>query len=77
MGKNNCYFHTSNDKLWYNIENLPIIIRSRDDGDKINNKLVSDYLTNRKIPYLKKKDILLLCSKENNVLAVLGYKGGK
>lgn len=77
VGKNNCYFHTSNDKLWYNIENLPIIIRSRDDGDKINNKLVSDYLTNRKIPYLKKKDILLLCSKENNVLAVLGYKGGK
>lgn len=75
--KNNCYFITSNGKLWYNIESLPIIVRNRDVGDKINNKLVSDFLTNQKIPYLIKKDILLICNKSNNVIAVLGYKGGK
>ena len=77
VDKNNCQFITSTGKLWYNIESLPIIVRNRDVGDKINNKLVSDFLTNRKIPYLNKKNILLLCGNTNNVLAVLGYKGGK
>ena len=64
-------------ELCYNIERLPVIIRNREPGDKIANKLVSDFLTKYKIPYLTKKNILLLCDEDNKVLAVLGYKGGK
>lgn len=77
INKNNCNFVTTNKELCYNIERLPVIIRNRETGDKIANKLVSDFLTKKKIPYLIKKDILLLCDENNNVLAVLGYKGGK
>lgn len=77
VSKNNCNFFTSNGNLWYNIRCLPIIIRTRVIKDRIQNTLISDYLTKLKIPYMVKKDILLLCDQENNVLAVIGYKGGK
>lgn len=77
VNKNNCNFITTNKELCYNIERLPVIIRNREAGDKIANKLVSDFITKKKIPYLIKKDILLLCDENNNILAVLGYKGGK
>lgn len=77
INKNNCNFFTTNDVLCYNIKDLPIIIRTRIVKDKIQNTLVSDYLTKLKLPYMIKKDILLLCDEENNVIAVLGYKGGK
>ena len=77
VNKNICYFTTPNQTIWYNINNLPIIVRTRKNGDKIGlkygNKLVSDYLTNKKVPYLKRKDILLLCDENNNVLSILGY----
>ncbi len=75
--KNNCNFFTMNGNICYNIQCLPIIIRTRIVKDKIQNTLVSDYLTKLKLPYMVKKDILLLCNQENNVTAVLGYKGGK
>lgn len=77
VSKNNCNFITPHKELCYNIERLPVIIRNREPGDKIANKLVSDFLTKYKIPYLTKKNILLLCDEDNKVLAVLGYKGGK
>ncbi len=77
VNKNNCNFITPNGKLCYNVKSLPITIRSREVGDKINNKLVSDIITSKKMPYLVKKDILLLCDSENKILAILGYKGGK
>ncbi len=77
ISKNNCNFITPRKELCYNIERLPVIIRNREPGDKIANKLVSDFLTKYKIPYLIKKDILLLCDEDNKILAVLGYKGGK
>ena len=59
------------------MKSLPIIIRNREVGDKIDNKWVSDIITSKKIPYLKKKDILLMCDNENNVITILGFKGGK
>ena len=77
VSKNNCNFITPHKELCYNIERLPVIIRNREPGDKIANKLVSDFLTKYKIPYLTKKNILLLCDEDNKILAVLGYKGGK
>lgn len=77
ISKNNCNFFTTNDVLCYNIQDLPIIIRTRVVKDKIQNTLVSDYLTKLKLPYMIKKDILLLCDRKNNVIAVLGHKGGK
>lgn len=56
---------------------LPIIIRTRKNGDKIKTKKgsisVSDYLTNHKIPYLQRKQILLLCDKDDLPIAILGY----
>lgn len=75
--KNICNFITSSGKLWYNINRLPIIIRTRKNGDKIKTKngsiSVSDYLTNHKIPYLQRKQILLLCDKDDLPIAILGY----
>ena len=47
------------------------------NGDKIKTKKgsisVSDYLTNHKIPYLQRKQILLLCDKDDLPIAILGY----
>ena len=77
VDKNNCYFLPTTTKLCYNIKSLPIIVRTREAGDKINNKLISDYLTKLKIPYMEKKDILLLCNNENKIIAIIGYEGGK
>ena len=77
VNKNNCNFITPSGNLCYNMICMPIIIRTRKKGDKLNNKLVSDIITSKKIPFLKKKDILLLCDNEDNILALLGYKGGK
>lgn len=76
VNKNSCNFITSNGNLWYNIKGLPITIRKRKNGDKIITKMgtisISDYLTNKKVPYLKRRNILLLCEKDN-VIAILGY----
>lgn len=77
VNKNNCNFITSNTKLCYNMKSLPIIVRTRKVGDKLDHKLVSDIITSNKIPYLDKKDILLLCDDLNNVITILGLKGGK
>lgn len=75
--KNICYFNTSKEVLWYNIEDMPLIVRTRKDGDKLETKCgtisVSDYLTNHKVPYLQRQKILLLCNKENKPISILGY----
>lgn len=77
VNKNKSYFITPNGKIWYNINQLPLIIRSRQNGDKIKTSIgsisVSDYLTNHKIPYLQRKTTLVLCNSENVPLAILGY----
>lgn len=77
VNKNICYFTTPNGKLWYNIKELPIILRTRKNGDKIKTSQgsisISDFLTNHKVPYLLRQKTLLLCDKENKPLAILGY----
>ena len=77
INKNICNFITSNGKIWYNINRLPLIIRSRKSGDKIASKIghinVSDFLTNKKIPYLQREQVLLLCDDNDAAFAILGY----
>ena len=72
VDKKICYFITPNKTIWYNIESLPIIVRNRQNGDKIKlktgTKSVSDFLTNKKVPYLQRKDTLVLCDEFNNIL---------
>lgn len=75
--KNICNFITPTSKLWYNINSLPIIIRTRKNGDKIVRKngtmTVSNYLTNHKVPLLDRNKILLLCDSNNIPIAIFGY----
>lgn len=75
VSKNICNFKARNHGLCYNIQALPIIIRSRIRGDRIQlrngSKTVSDYLTDKKIPYLKRQKVLLLCDENNKVLEIL------
>lgn len=79
--KNICYLHTNEGDLWYNINSLPIIIRSRKDGDKMtrNSKKgtyvqsVSNILTNKKVPTLKRIKLLVL-EENGNITSILGLK---
>lgn len=75
--KNICNFITGDTKLWYNINSLPIIIRTRNNGDKIVRKkgtiTVSNYLTNYKVPVLERNNILLLCDENDMPISILGY----
>lgn len=77
VDKNICTFITSNKNLWYNMYSYPIIVRNRIDGDKIKTKVgtksISDYLTNHKVPYLERQNILLLCNDKNQPVAILGF----
>lgn len=77
VNKNICYLKENNKTLWYNIKSLPIVIRSRKNGDKLKlktgTKSVSDYLTDKKVPQLQRKDTLVLCDEFDNVLYILGY----
>lgn len=61
----------------YNINCCQSLLEARKNGDKIKTKKgsisVSDYLTNHKIPYLQRKQILLLCDKDDLPIAILGY----
>lgn len=77
VDKNICTFITSNKNLWYNMYSYPIIVRNRKDGDKIKTKAgtksISDYLTDHKVPYLERQNILLLCNDKNQPVAILGF----
>lgn len=78
VDKNICYFNDGTNKLWYNIVKLPLIVRTREKEDRVyfpfGSQSVSNYLTNRKVPYLKRMNTLLLCDESNQVLTILGYK---
>lgn len=77
VNKNIIYLKENNKTLWYNIKSLPIVIRTRRNGDKLKlktgTKSVSDYLTDKKVPFLQRKDTLVLCDEFDNVLYILGY----
>lgn len=79
--KNNDKNILKNNTLWYNKSMLPIIIRSRKKGDKIQlltgTKKVSDLLTDKKIGIIKREQVLVLEDKNQNILAVLGIAKSK
>lgn len=63
-------------KVWYNSNMFPIIIRSRRDGDKINfdygTKKVKKILIDKKVGILKRGEVLVL-EKDKTILAIFGY----
>ncbi len=78
VDKNISYFETENNKMCYNIKDLPITIRTRVDGDKIlvNNKLknLSDYLTNNKISHFVRESLLVVTNNLNQVIYLIEMK---
>ncbi|MBO5096657.1 MAG: tRNA lysidine(34) synthetase TilS [Bacilli bacterium] len=62
---------------------LPLHIRRRKDGDRIqiknfgNSKKISDILTDEKINYVKRKEIFIVTDNENNILWIPGIKKSK
>lgn len=69
---------TNFNTLWYNSNMLPITIRSRQDGDRIElssgSKKVSDLLIDKKIGILQREQCLLVVDKYANILSVLGVE---
>lgn len=69
---------TNFNTLWYNSNMLPITIRSRQDGDRIElssgSKKVSDLLIDKKIGILQREQCLLVVDKYDNILSVLGIE---
>ena len=79
MFKNNlCEFKANKGNICYNNKELPIYIRTKREGDFIRyshgTKKVSDILTNLKVSWLERHDILLLCNKDGEVTDILGYR---
>lgn len=62
-------------EIWYNSKSFPICIRTRKDGDKIKingkTKKLKDLFIDLKIPVSKRNE-LLLCAKDNEILNVFG-----
>lgn len=75
VDKNICYFETENNKMCYNVKDLPITIRTRKDGDKIliNNQLknLSDYLTNQKVSHFVREALLVVTNNLNQVIYLI------
>lgn len=63
--------------IWYNSSMLPIVLRNRQNGDRIKindgSKKVKDLLIDEKIPVNKRDDLLLL-EKDNEILNIFGVK---
>lgn len=75
VDKNICYLKTSNKELWYNIPELPIIVRTRKDGDslrfKSGTKTISNYLTDKKVSQIDRMKLLLICDKNNKPIHII------
>ncbi len=75
VDKNICYLRPSNKELWYNIPELPIIVRTRKAGDSLRfkggTKTISNYLTDKKISQIERMKILLICDKENKPIYMI------
>ena len=84
--KNNCYYTAGNKVVCYNIKSMPLLIRHREDGDRIRRKRVnkvtkevhyytqkvSDVLTNKKISYLDRLNTLVVTNEQNEVIIIVG-----
>lgn len=81
LPKNNDKNILKNNSLWYNRSMLPITVRTRKEGDKIEliggTKKVSDLLIDKKIGILEREKILLVEDKDGQILSVLGLAKSK
>lgn len=63
--------------IWYNVSNLPLILRNRQNGDRIQigegTKKIKDLLIDEKVPQ-SKRDSLLLLEKDGEILNIFGLK---
>ena len=75
VDKNICYLRPSNKELWYNIPELPLIVRTRKAGDSLRfkggTKTISNYLTDKKISQIDRMKILLICDKEDKPIYII------
>lgn len=64
-------------QLWYNYTMLPIVVRSKKDGDAIllsfGTKKVNDLLTDKKVGILERKKTLIIEDSNKQILSVLNY----
>lgn len=75
--KKDCINIPNFDDLWYNTNMLPLRLRNRKPGDKIlietGYKKVKDLLIDKKIGILEREQVII-CEKDNEILAVLGIR---
>lgn len=75
VDKNKCYLRTSCNELWYNIPELPVIIRTRKTGDSLRfkngTKTISNYLTDKKMSQIDRMKVLLICDKEDKPMFII------
>ena len=75
VDKNKCYLQGQNEALWYNIPELPIIVRTRKNGDTLHfsggTKTVSNYLTDKNVSHINRMTILLICDKDNQPMYII------
>lgn len=68
---------SNSSQLWYNTTMLPIVVRSKKDGDAIllsfGTKKVNDLLTDKKIGILERKKTLIIEDSNKRILSVLNY----
>lgn len=75
VDKNICYLGPKKEDLWYNIPELPIIVRTRKAGDSLHfsggTKTISNYLTDKKVSQINRMKILLICDKDDKPLYMI------
>lgn len=78
VNNNICEFKINNYQESYQINNLPIVIRTRKTGDKMTLKTgtvsVSDFLTNRKVPYLSRQYLMVLENDKQEIIRIFYFK---
>lgn len=70
--------NANKNELCYNTKKLPIVIRSREDGDRIKLssgvKKVKDLLIDEKVSLSQRKKLLLAVDKDGNILCIFNVK---
>lgn len=78
VNNNICEFKVNDYQESYQINSLPITIRTRKKGDKMTLKTgtvsISDFLTNRKVPYLNRQYAVILENDKQEIIRIFYYK---
>lgn len=64
-------------KIWYNISCFPMLLRTKQPGDRLSLKAghqkVKDFFINKKVPKVKRETVLLLVDQNQNILWIQDY----